>query len=90
MMSPVGTFETSRDVRSLAAIGGKAEVARTSSNRRDWHLAVTGIRVKGSRGLFLWTRGYWPPLAPFEFCSGTFSRYTLVSRSSASLSGRKS
>src|SRR5258706_9898667 len=32
--SLVGTFETSRDVRSLVAIGGKAEVTRTSSNRR--------------------------------------------------------
>jgi hypothetical protein len=31
----LGTFETSRDVRFLVAIGGKAEVTRTSSNRRD-------------------------------------------------------
>ena len=30
-MSEFGTFETSRDVGSLAAVGGKAEVARTSS-----------------------------------------------------------
>ena len=28
-------FETCCDVRSLVAIGGKAEVTRTSSNRRD-------------------------------------------------------
>jgi hypothetical protein len=26
-MSPIGTFETSRDVRSLVAIGGKADMA---------------------------------------------------------------
>ena len=34
-ISCFGTFETSRNVRSLVAIGGKAEVTRTSSNRRD-------------------------------------------------------
>jgi len=28
-MSLIGTFETSRDVRSSVAIGGKAEVTRT-------------------------------------------------------------
>ena len=31
----IGTFETYRDVRSAVAIGGKAEVTRTSANRRD-------------------------------------------------------
>src|SRR6266481_1432437 len=33
--SVIGTKRTWRDVRSLVAIGGKAEVARTSPNRRD-------------------------------------------------------
>jgi len=33
--SAFGTFETFRDVRYLVAIGGKADVARTSSNRRE-------------------------------------------------------
>jgi transposase len=31
----LATFETYRDVRSAVAIGGKAEVTRTSANRRD-------------------------------------------------------
>jgi hypothetical protein len=32
----VGTFETSRDVRSSVAIRGKADVARTSHFGSDW------------------------------------------------------
>jgi hypothetical protein len=28
-MSRIGTFETSRDVRSVVAIGGKADMTRT-------------------------------------------------------------
>jgi hypothetical protein len=33
-ISCIGTFETSRDVRSKVANGAKADSARTSSNRR--------------------------------------------------------
>jgi hypothetical protein len=33
--SAVGTKRTSSDVRSSVAIGGKADVARVSPNRRD-------------------------------------------------------
>jgi hypothetical protein len=29
--SAVGTFETSRDVRSLVAIGGRADISRTTN-----------------------------------------------------------
>jgi len=32
--SPHGTFETSRDVRSLVGIGGKADMAATSADFR--------------------------------------------------------
>jgi hypothetical protein len=34
-LSAFGTKAKCRDVRFIAAIGGKAEVTRTSSNRRD-------------------------------------------------------
>lgn len=37
-MSPVGTNRTSSNVRSSVAIGGKPDMARTSSNRREWYL----------------------------------------------------
>ncbi len=35
-MLPLGTFETSRDVRSLAAIRRKTDVARTSPFCSEW------------------------------------------------------
>ena len=35
--SEFGTFETSHDVRSLVAIGGRADIARTSHFGSDWH-----------------------------------------------------
>ena len=34
-LSASGTFRTSRDVRSAVAIGGEADVARNSQNRRE-------------------------------------------------------
>ena len=34
--SVVGTFETCRDVRSMVAIGGKADVARIADFGSDW------------------------------------------------------
>ena len=34
-MSPFGTFETSTDVRYLAAFGGKAGISRRLPNNRD-------------------------------------------------------
>ncbi len=35
LMSLIGTFRTSRDVRSLVAIGGKADVAQATYFGRD-------------------------------------------------------
>jgi len=35
-MSPIGTFETSTDVRYLAAFGGKADISQRLPNSRDF------------------------------------------------------